>query len=817
MDFLNLDRPIQFFLINSEPLEKQWNPQLKVVYVLNGEIEITVNDQKFLLKENQLIVINPYTIHSISTGSFCIGIFLFNITILDPSIMKDSLQIDCNSITTNDENQLYQVKHILARIMKLNLSSGQFKYMDLSNKSLAYELIYELITKFSVKNHSEEYSRHNSQLKRMEEILKFINLHYAENISLNQLSEHFFITVPYLSRLFKKFIKMNFSDYLNNIRLSHAITYLGNPSITIDNISEICGFPNSRSFVAAFKKEYHMYPSAYRKGHPVYQTNIPDDSIQSNHYMNVIAKYIEEDIPQNSHDNFLKLHEISPVDVTQKGFPLKHNFKNMIGIGKAKHILYSDIQHILVEMQREIGFKYITFYGLLDDDMMLYSEDDTGNPKLNFQYIDQIIDFLLSIHLKPFIQLSFMPKALAGTPDRTMFYIPSVISLPNSMEKWSFLVKELTKHLLNRYSSQEVETWPFCLWNEPEDYVHTFGFKNKEEFFYFYKITFDCVKECNPDIEFGTPSLITDTLEQTDDWFKDFMEYCKKNKCNPDFLNYHYFPHILDKKTVDTRFLNQPKFKYRKSPDAFKESIYQIIKNIKKNKWEFSDIFLTQWNITVSHGEPINDTAFNAAYIVKNILENYDRIDSFSYWRFSDYNDELQMPDDMYFGGQGLITSNGVKKAGYYAFHMLCGLGNTLIGKGNGYFITKEGESYQIILYNYQHYSRLYSAGEFDAMPDDRYTSFENLFSEKYIIPLQNIPNQKYTIKETILNRNHGSSFDKWIEFGSQPLENQQEIEYLKNISMPLIKKKVVTVENNYLNIACELEPHEVRLVKITP
>lgn len=812
--------PIQFHIITSAPSERHWHPQLEIAYVLIGETEIVVNEQKYRLKEDQLLVINPYTVHSINYEECSMGIFHINLTMFEHTLVKESVQIDCNSATITNEEQLYPLKHLLAQIIKSNSAIDKPRHIELLNSSLAYAIIYELITKYSI-NEDENYRERSRQMNRMEEIIKYLHLHYAENLTLKKLSEHFFLTVPYLSRIFKKYLKMNFTEYLTGIRLTHAVNYLNNSSSSIDNIAELCGFPNTRSFVTAFLREYQMYPSKYRKVRSNEQKNKPAYSpptpyTQQNH-LSVLAKYltVNEPIPKQNYSP--RLFEIKPVDVTQKGFALKHHFKKLIGIGKAKHLLYADIQNILKEAQRDIGFSYIIFYGLLDDDMMLYSEDGAGTPKLNFYYIDLIIDFLLSVHLKPFMQLSFMPKALAKTPERTMFFHPSIISLPHSMEKWRYLVRELTNHLQSRYGADEVETWPFCVWNEPEAPVHTFGFENKEDFFALYYETYKVVKSCNPDIHFGTPALILDTLEEMD-WFVDFMDFCKENNCRPEFLNYHFFPLQLQDKKIEKDFISSSTLKYRQSPDALKDSIYTILKNLKQRNWKFQNIYLTEWNSSISHYELINDTAFKAAYLVKNILENYDRVDSFSYWMLSDYNDELPMSGDMFSGGLGLITSNGVKKAAYYALQILSSLGDSLIGKGNGYFITRTEDMYQIILYNYQHFSKLYAAGElFDLTFTNRYTPFENPVYKKFVIPLQGLPNKKYTVSETMLNRSHGSSFDKWIEFGAQPPQTQQEVDYLKSISLPMIKKRTIEIEDQYLTLFYELEPHEVRLIKITP
>ena len=141
---------------------------------------------------------------------------------------------------------------------------------------------------------------------------------------------------------------------------------------------------------------------------------------------------------------------------------------------------------------------------------------------------------------------------------------------------------------------------------------------------------------------------------------------------------------------------------------------------------------------------------------------------------------------------------------------MLNKLGDRLLGKGNGFFITADGESIQIILYNYQHYSKLYASGEvFDMTFKDRYTPFPKANTLKVVLPLTNLSEASYQLTETVV--------DKWLELGALPLESKTDIEYLKSVSLPKIQKKILHSENNSLTITAELEPHEVRLIEIKP
>ena len=116
-------------------------------------------------------------------------------------------------------------------------------------------------------------------------------------------------------------------------------------------------------------------------------------------------------------------------DVNAVHGPLDTSFKECIGAGRANEGLRADWQDQLRTARRECGFKYIRMHGLLTDDMGVYKEDAHGNPIYNWQYIDRLYDFLLSIDIRPFVELSFMPKDLASG-NKTIFWWKGNVTPP---------------------------------------------------------------------------------------------------------------------------------------------------------------------------------------------------------------------------------------------------------------------------------------------------------------------------------------------------------------------------------------------------
>ena len=93
------------------------------------------------------------------------------------------------------------------------------------------------------------------------------------------------------------------------------------------------------------------------------------------------------------------------VDFSRVKGPTSQVYRQCIGAGRANEGLRADWQRQLTYAQQKCGFQYIRMHGLFTDDMGVYSEDKSGHPVYNWQYVDRLYDFLLSIHIRPFVEL----------------------------------------------------------------------------------------------------------------------------------------------------------------------------------------------------------------------------------------------------------------------------------------------------------------------------------------------------------------------------------------------------------------------------
>lgn len=810
--------PVQMHLKSTAPQPMHWHNFVELYYVLDGILKISVLNQQHTLTADQLLVINPFVSHAVLESGATLAIFTIDLAKYDQHVISPNIHFDCNSVTSSNDESLAQLKRVLARFVKNNVAGHVGK--ELINKSLSYELLHILVSDFSTEESLIGQSN-SLQAARMEDILHYTNEHYAEGLTLTDLAKRYYLTVPYMSKFFKTMMGTTFTEYMNDIRLSHVLNDLPKTELSTEQLAEIHGFPNTKSLVSLFKKRYRVTPAQYKRqliNAENFRENLRynEDPLEATHtsHLSILSQYLNSETSDVSTMKHRYVKTLPSINVTNTKGPFIHTLRKSTAIGRAKEILFSENQKILERIQDKIGFEYLGFHGILDDDMMLYSEDINGNPELSFSLIDATFDFLESIHLKPILELSFMPKALASNQQRPAYYTGSIISLPYDMEKWNYMIRGLMNHLMDRYGDEEVITWPIYLWNTPDLDATHLGEEGLNDYNKLYLETWKTVKSCNPMLSFGAPNFTNRSMEDGK-YLSDFISFARANDCMPDFLCMNYFS-MSDSLSIAGISLTQANMLLQSSATAFSETLDRVETNITNLNLEKLPFYICEWNSSISHRELLNDTVFKSAYIVKNLLENHDRFDCVTYWALSDLLEEVKLSGNQFHGGLGLFTFDGMPKAAYYAYELLAQLGTQLVANGDGYFMTRSTSEWQILLYNYHHYSALYASGElFDMTPTNRYTPFDVTHTQKFVIPLEHITDGNYTLSETIINREHGSSFDKWVELGAETLVDYQEQQYLTSSSIPKMTRKVVAVENNQLIISRELEPHEVRLIKI--
>lgn len=808
--------PIKLFLHRLKNITKHCHPSIEILFLLSGDISMMVEDQEYQLLEDDLIVINPNQLHELqSTDCVMLVLQLAPELLVDELAFVKEMTFNCNSSLDTDKSAFQNLKILISKLVKVNTEKGEFVQMRI--RALLYDLLYELSTHFKDSTISKS-SHSQKQQDRISRIIHHINTHFYEDITLSNVAATEFLSLSYLSRYFEKNMGQTFKSFLSSVRLTHAFNDLLSLPLSIDEIAEKNGFPNSRAFVAAFKEKYNELPSVYRKNNALNvsaakfvdskKTNFAE--IEQSNYLSKLTDYLKEDIQQPyTTPQEITIQNVNAIDFRKPILSLENAYIPMISFGKFKDLLQKNQQDMLQETQKDLQFQYIAFHDFFSTEMQDFFSSSDETLIFDFDYMDRILDFITALHLKPVIKLGFAYKHSQLISE----LIRNPYLLSRILKKWNYLLSTTLKHLHQRYGITALRTWFFILQEEQDSEKLHISENNEYRYSQFYINTYRTIKGVDPQLLFGPSSLMPYMLNEKS-LIDNFNVFYRKNNCPPDFICYKYFPVIIEE--TATEFTSNKRLQLSEDPN----SMNLFIKDFKKRHEEMGPekitYLLTEWNSTISNKDLLNDTCFKSAYIVKNVLENYEELAQFGYWMLSDANSMFPTGKELFHGGLGLMTKNGIKKPAYYAFWLIRKLGDQLLARGDGYFVTKKDDTLQIMLYNYQHYSNLYASGEtFDMTFLDRYTPFTNTHTIRYNFTVSFLENGTYNVHEYAINRQHGSCFDTWTNMFQDDPQTNEEIDMLKAHSQPLLTQYKMEVSSKHGHLSTEVAPLEVKLLVI--
>jgi xylan 1,4-beta-xylosidase len=223
------------------------------------------------------------------------------------------------------------------------------------------------------------------------------------------------------------------------------------------------------------------------------------------------------------------------VDASAPAHPFPHFWEKMFGSERAIVTLRESYLNDLRDVRKITGFEYVRFHAIFHDEVGIYDEDAQGHPLYNFSYVDQIYDGLLANGVRPFIELSFMPKKLAADKNALHpFWYKQNVSPPKDWNQWDDLITQFTKHLVDRYGIDEVSQWYFEVWNEPNlDFWS--GDPKQATYWQLYDHTARSIKQVSPRLRVGGPA----TAQAA--WADAFIRHCAENKIPVDFVSSHVY------------------------------------------------------------------------------------------------------------------------------------------------------------------------------------------------------------------------------------------------------------------------------------
>lgn len=349
------------------------------------------------------------------------------------------------------------------------------------------------------------------------------------------------------------------------------------------------------------------------------------------------------------------------IDAQAPAHPFPHFWEQMFGSGHAVLALRDNYRKDLKDVHDHVGMRYVRFHGIFDEENGVYSEDAQGNPIYNWSYVDQIYDGLLANGVRPFVEISFMPKALASRPDYHAFWYKQIVAPPRDYAKWDALITAFAQHLISRYGIDEVSQWYFEVWNEPNIDFWT-GEPKQQTYFELYDHTARALKAVSPRLRVGGPAT------SSAHWIPPFLAHVSQQHVPIDFVSTHGYADD----TVEDLFGTHEHIPMR---DRVCRAIEKVDSQIRASALPALPLMWTEWNVP-SYGDlNARDNWYVGPALARDIRQCDGKVDLLSFWTFDDVFEEDGVYQTPFDGGFGLITADRIKKPSFYDFSLLHELG----------------------------------------------------------------------------------------------------------------------------------------------
>ena len=377
-------------------------------------------------------------------------------------------------------------------------------------------------------------------------------------------------------------------------------------------------------------------------------------------------------------------HQEITVDASAAAHPFPHFWEQMFGSGRAILSLRESYRRDLSDVKQITDFRYVRFHAIFHDEVGLYDEDAAHHPVYNFSYVDQIYDGLLAKGVKPFVELSFMPKKLASAPTLHSFWYKPYISPPNNWANWEDLIQAFAKHLIDRYGIEEVASWYFEVWNEPNIDFWA-GEPKQATYWQLYDHTARAIKTVSSRLRIGGPA----TAQAA--WVDAFLKHCADENVPVDFVSTHVYGNDRSQDVFGTDE-NIPR------NQMVCRAVAKVHQQIRSSSRPNLPLIWSEFNASYMTEPAVTDSVYMGPWLADTIRQCDGLVDIMSYWAFSDVFEEQGVVKTPFYGGYGLIAADHIPKPAFNAFLMLHKLGDQRLDLASDSALVTRGEHGAIVL-----------------------------------------------------------------------------------------------------------------------
>lgn len=795
------------FVENS--VQKHDHLEVELLFCLKGCLKAQIGRQLFCFRENDIVVINSREVHELclsDEGMICRILIDYDMLIKEAG--SGCVEFYCNS--KEHRGQSYEDLTEILEALVEEYSLGMI--LNFRKKELFYRLLVCLMNRYV-----REYRTRNEALLEdqiMKKTLAYMSQNLGKRLSLKDAASINFMSESSFSKYFKRRMGINFIDYVHRMRYTRAQQELIYTDKSMTEIALDCGYSNASVFTKSFRAIAKCSPSEFRKNNHVFSATqrnymenkkrLPDMGLKEPFAAlagSTSPKALQAltQMRQRSAGNKYPCRKfLLDASIYKEN---EHVWNECINAGTAAELLSAKLQEHILLLREALGFKYVRITNIFAWEMKLRKNSD--DDELNFENVDTVLDFIVSHGMHPMIEAGDKPRrAIRAIGDLLFFEDDGVVF--HSFEEMKHIYEKFISHVILRYGADEAEQWIFENWYD--------GRSERSKVSYDYLDTFDTiyeiVKKRLPKAKIGGCGI------ELGGQMPDFIMKWKNQKHQPDFISFCAFPYRRDAsglrltaamRSGDIHFLER--------------ELKNVMDCLKKASLDGIDLYLTEWNLSISDRNYFNDCCGKGALMLRTMKALTGMIKMGAFWYGSDVNTSYFDTREILFGGAGLISKDALRKPAFFALYFMRRLGRYLMDSEDGCIATTNGNgSYELVLFNYKHFNyTYYLKNEDEILAEDTKRIFENEDCLEVKFTIKNIPKGEYFYKTERVYPSHGNLLAQWLDLGNTQALSMTDFKYLKQICVPKVHIDKLQVSDNVLTAVQTLEPHEMCFIRIYP
>lgn len=479
--------------------------------------------------------------------------------------------------------------------------------------------------------------------------------------------------------------------------------------------------------------------------------------------------------------------------------PVDRFFDLSVGSDYPGTLIRDDSQAQLRVVSNELGFRYLRFHGIFHD-VLGTVRIENGKTVYNWTKIDELYDDLLARHIKPFVELGFTPEALA-TSQNSIFYWHGNTSHPRP-DGWRDLMDAFIRHIEARYGKDEVRSWFFEVWNEP----NLSGFwegGDQKAYFELYDLTAKTIKAIDPSLRVGGPATAGAA------WVPEFLAHVKQSGAQVDFVSTHTYG-------VQGGFLDEEgksDTKLDPSPDAIVGDVRRVRQQILESPFPGLPLYFSEWSTSYTPRDSVHDSYISAPYILAKLNACKGLAQGMSYWTYTDLFEEPGPPTAPFQGGFGLMNPEGIRKPAYFAYKYLHALQGKSIptGDSEAMLSTADG-NFSGVVWDFE-------------QPDQKVSNrsfFTKIIPSHPAAPIRMqvthlLPNAAYRLEIHRTGFHVNDAYSAYLEMGSPKELTAAQVAHLNKLTsdVPETDKVVRSSAGGTVGITVPMNSNDIVLVKL--